>query len=101
MSNRHPINDIKTPEELHDYVGRVVYDIVGKFCTEQINRFGDDQKARVVRDIHEGAITGAIGSLCLGIDIDHVESSEIVLSVLGLLRESIRRHTEKKNQNEQ
>jgi hypothetical protein len=87
------IKDVKTPEELEEYVSKVVFDIVGKFCHEQIARFPNHLTSDVVLAVHEGAVTGALGSLLRGADVPTEVAGQMIVATHKAARAIVRAYT--------
>jgi hypothetical protein len=79
MSDQHPINDVKTPEDLERHTYKVMLATIEKFHIEQCLRLTDHTQTDVFLAIHQGAFNAIVGSMCKSVGLPVQIAAEIVV----------------------
>lgn len=89
MSDHHPINDIKTPDELASHTYRSVIQVLRAFFEQQQNRFPDEQVSEVFIAIHRGAFDAVVASMCAYADLPVDVAARIAVTHFNIIDDTI------------
>lgn len=94
MSDHHPINDVKTTDQLESHTYRAMVQTIGCFQSEQLARFGHEKRADVFLAIHQGAFNAVVASMCRSVGLPVQTAAQIAVTQFESLGLEIQKQAE-------